>query len=106
MNWTRLLFGIFALLAATITAQAQDYPNKPIRFIAPFPAGGSSDLIARVLSQRMSEQLGQPVVIDNRPGASACFQRLTDTSYSGSAPCSQCTGQAGIEKKNAQCDMG
>ncbi len=48
----------------------QNYPNKPIRFIAPFPAGGSSDLIARVLSQRISEQLGQPIVIDNRPGAS------------------------------------
>jgi tripartite-type tricarboxylate transporter receptor subunit TctC len=49
---------------------AQGYPSKPIRFIAPFPAGGSSDLIARILSQRMTEELGQPVVVDNRPGAS------------------------------------
>jgi tripartite-type tricarboxylate transporter receptor subunit TctC len=60
------------LCAAAIcgTALAQSYPSKPIRFIAPFPAGGSSDLIARILSQRMSEELGQPVVVDNRAGAS------------------------------------
>jgi len=69
MNAIRLLFGMLAL-GATAVIQAQGYPNKPIRFIAPFPPGGSSDLIARVISQRMSEQLGQPVVIDNRPGAS------------------------------------
>ena len=66
-----LLLGVaFALVLAPAAVQAQPgYPSKPIRFIAPFPPGGSSDLIARVLSQRMSEQLGQPVVIDNRPGA-------------------------------------
>ena len=52
------------------TGSGQSFPSKPIRFIAPFPAGGSSDLIARILSHRMSEQLGQPVVVDNRPGAS------------------------------------
>ena len=60
------------LCAAVIcgTALAQSYPKKPIRFIAPFPAGGSSDLIARILSQRMTEELGQAVVVDNRAGAS------------------------------------
>jgi tripartite-type tricarboxylate transporter receptor subunit TctC len=58
---------MLALPAAV--AWPQGFPNKPIRFIAPFPPGGSSDLIARILSQRMSEELGQPVVVDNRPGA-------------------------------------
>ena len=53
-----------------LAAHAQEFPRKPLRFIAPFPAGGSSDLIARILSQRMSELLGQPVVVDNRPGVS------------------------------------
>jgi tripartite-type tricarboxylate transporter receptor subunit TctC len=70
MKWMRRLIGMFVVTMAAHAAHAQGYPNKPIRFIAPFPPGGSSDLIARVLSQRMSEQLGQPVVIDNRPGAS------------------------------------
>jgi tripartite-type tricarboxylate transporter receptor subunit TctC len=51
-------------------ANAQGYPSKPIRFIAPFPPAGSSDLIARILSQRMGEELAQPVIVDNRPGAS------------------------------------
>jgi tripartite-type tricarboxylate transporter receptor subunit TctC len=69
MIWNCILFVTLAV-AVSVGVKAQSYPSKPIRFIAPFPAGGSSDLIARVLSQRMSEQLGQPVVIDNRPGAS------------------------------------
>lgn len=72
MDWTRCVVG--ALLAAGITvAVAQQYPTKPIRWVAPFPPGGSSDLIARVLGQRFAAQLGQPVVIDNRPGASGSF---------------------------------
>jgi tripartite-type tricarboxylate transporter receptor subunit TctC len=57
-------------LAMSALACAQDFPTKPIRFIAPFPPAGSSDLLARILSQRMAEQLGQPVVVDNRAGAS------------------------------------
>jgi tripartite-type tricarboxylate transporter receptor subunit TctC len=59
-----------ALAAATALAAAQNFPTKPIRFIAPFPPAGSSDLLARILSQRMAEQLGQPVIVDNRAGAS------------------------------------
>ena len=70
MNWIRFLFGAGALVAGITIAGAQGYPSKPIRFIAPFPPAGSSDLIARILSQRMSEELGQPVIVDNRPGAS------------------------------------
>jgi tripartite-type tricarboxylate transporter receptor subunit TctC len=50
-------------------AQAQAYPNKPVRLIVPFPAGGATDLFARTLSQKISEKLGQTLVVENRPGA-------------------------------------
>ena len=62
---------VFLLLAALVctSASAQDYPSKPIRYIVPFPPGGSSDLIARAIAPRMSEKLGQQVVVENRPGA-------------------------------------
>jgi tripartite-type tricarboxylate transporter receptor subunit TctC len=63
---TRILF---LLIAFTSGALAQDYPNKPIRMVVGFPPGGGTDVVARILAPRMSELLGQPVVIDNRPGA-------------------------------------
>ena len=50
-------------------AFAQAYPSKPIRYIVPFPAGGGQDLVVRALAPRMSEALGQTVIVDNRPGA-------------------------------------
>ena len=57
-------------LAATLSgAQAQPYPNKPIRMIVPFPAGGAADLAARTVTQALSQVLGQSVIIDNRGGA-------------------------------------
>ncbi len=59
-----------AIVAFTSTgASAQTYPNQPVRIVVPFAAGGAVDTVARVVGQKMSESLGQPVVIENRPGA-------------------------------------
>ncbi|HEV2041280.1 MAG TPA: tripartite tricarboxylate transporter substrate-binding protein, partial [Casimicrobiaceae bacterium] len=55
------------MVPAVATAQA--YPTKPIRLVVPFPAGGSLDVVARAIGQKLTEAWGQPVVIDNRPGA-------------------------------------
>ena len=65
--FTSLAVGL-SLLLVQLVAKAQDFPNKQIRLIVPFPAGGPNDIIARVVGQRMSEILKQPLVIDNRGG--------------------------------------
>jgi len=73
----RLLYfmplGLMALLgllsALPAAAQMADYPSKPIKIVVTFPPGGSSDAIIRILSTRLNDKLGQPLVIDNRPGA-------------------------------------
>ena len=67
----RLLTGVAAAgsLAATPAAFAEDYPNKPIRIIVSFAPGGLTDLIARAMQPKLQEVFGQPVVIDNKPGA-------------------------------------
>ena len=68
---TRFTFAVLAIAAALslAPARAQEYPGKPIKFIAPIAAGGLTDTLTRVLGQRLSERVGQPVVVDNRPGA-------------------------------------
>jgi len=58
-----------ALLLAAAPAAAQDYPNRPITLIVPFPAGGGVDAVARIVAEKLSHALGQQVVIDNRGGA-------------------------------------
>ena len=67
------LAGLFALTLGPAFAQnaagdAKDFPNRSIKIVVPFPAGGPSDVLARLIGQKMSEDWGQPVVIDNRPG--------------------------------------
>ena len=62
-----LLTGISVSLLPALAA-AQDFPNRQIRLIVPFPPGGPNDIIARVVGQRMSELTKQPIVIDNRGG--------------------------------------
>jgi len=61
--------GFIVLCALPLAANAQDYPHKPIRLVVPFPPGGPSDIIGRVLGQKMQELLGQLIIIDNRAGA-------------------------------------
>ena len=68
---TRFTIAVLAIAAALFLepAYAQEYPGKSIKFIAPIAAGGLTDTLTRVLGQRLSERVGQPVVVDNRPGA-------------------------------------
>jgi tripartite-type tricarboxylate transporter receptor subunit TctC len=68
--------GLLALATAALTlgagaasAQAQGYPNRPIKIICSFPPGGGTDFLARLVGQKLSERWGQPVIVDNRPGA-------------------------------------
>jgi tripartite-type tricarboxylate transporter receptor subunit TctC len=67
MNF-RLAAGLALTLAATL-AHAQSWPVKPVKMIVPFPAGGPTDVLTRALSDKLSTALGQPVVVDNKPGA-------------------------------------
>ena len=63
-----LVISIIALVIS-FNSQAQSYPNQPIRLVIPFAAGGPSDVLARGFSQKLGESLGQPIIIDNKPGA-------------------------------------
>jgi tripartite-type tricarboxylate transporter receptor subunit TctC len=64
-----LIYALSVMLAVVVPAGAQDFPNRAIRIIVPFPAGGPTDILSRIVAQKMSESFGQPVVVENRPGA-------------------------------------
>ena len=70
MNATRILAGAFAALALLTAAPvgAQDFPSKTIEIVVPYPPGGSTDVVARKLQQKLSEMWGKPVMVDNRAG--------------------------------------
>jgi tripartite-type tricarboxylate transporter receptor subunit TctC len=64
-----MLFGLLTGLALTLGAQAQTFPNRPVRILVPLSPGGGMDAVARGLAQKLGDSLGQTVVVDNRPGA-------------------------------------
>lgn len=69
MIFKRLAGSLLACLVLALPAAAQTFPHKPVRIVVPFGAGGVADLTARTVAQKLSESLGQPVVVDNKPGA-------------------------------------
>ena len=70
---TRRLTGLILATIVTLSGaiQAQDFPSKPLRMVIPFPPGGAGDITTRILADTMSKGLGQPVIVDNKPGAGA-----------------------------------
>ena len=70
LRLTALFAATFAVTLIASTAFAQSWPSKSIRFIVPYPPGGGTDIVARLIAPKMSQSLGQAVVVDNRPGAS------------------------------------
>ena len=68
-KFLHLAAGAAALPAVSRVAGAQAYPTRPVHLIVTTPAGGSPDIIARLIGQWLSERLGQPIIVDNRPGA-------------------------------------
>ena len=64
-------FFLVAALSAPLLSFAQAYPNKPIRWVVPYPGGGITDSVTRIVTQKMATSLGQPIVVDNRPGANS-----------------------------------
>jgi len=70
MPW---LVALLAFVSLAAPAQAQTFPNKTIRIIVPYPAGGSVDLTARVIAKNLQDGIGQNVIVENKPGANAAI---------------------------------
>src|SRR5207237_6579137 len=69
----RLKLAALVMVGAVTAATAQTFPNKPIRMVVPFPPGGTLDILARTVGQKLSANVGQPVVTENRPGAAGAI---------------------------------
>ena len=65
----RFGFALALVLITATSALAQSYPNRPVRIVVPFPAGGGVDTMARIIGNKLSERIGQPVLVEHRPGA-------------------------------------
>jgi tripartite-type tricarboxylate transporter receptor subunit TctC len=70
-RWTTLMTAVVAMSAAAASAQSASYPQKPVRLVVGFAAGGPSDIVARAFADHAAKALGQPIVVDNKPGANA-----------------------------------
>src|SRR5690349_22229810 len=68
-KWVRAAVAALAMLAVSDVASAQSFPSKPVRLLVPYPAGGAVDVLTRTLGDVVSKTWGQPVVVENRPGA-------------------------------------
>src|SRR5207302_6542138 len=69
LRWLGVVMAVAAALALPAVARAQTYPDRPVRMVIAFPAGGTIDTLGRILAQKLTETWGQNVVIENRPGA-------------------------------------
>ncbi|MFZ9364224.1 MAG: Bug family tripartite tricarboxylate transporter substrate binding protein, partial [Arenimonas sp.] len=110
MNNFKHLSSIVLLGVLTVgTAQAQtaaNFPNKPVRFIAPFPPGGSTDTLARLVSLRLSEMWGQQVVVENRGGAGGTIGvELAARAAPDAIPNLQPTDSASCSNRRAACSQ-
>src|ERR1700744_6610373 len=66
----KIAAAVFVIVLSALPASAQDWPSKPVRIVVPFGAGSTPDVVARLIADHLQQKLGQPFVIDNKPGAS------------------------------------